>query len=183
MYLRSLFEADSIPILERMLSFSEARHRVLAENVANAETPSWRRKDLRVDEFRAQLERAVQEREKRPGRFSMREVDLSGGMERGPFLFRRSHAGMLRHDENNVDMDREMALLGRNGLFHNTVAALLKQKYGSLRTALSGRGAGRSSISTRRVSSSSVAEIRAFSAGGEPARDSAGPGPDQVRKT
>ena len=40
-----------------------------------------------------------------------------------------------------IPMGRCVALLGRNALRHNTVAALLKQKFASLRTALSGRGA------------------------------------------
>jgi flagellar basal-body rod protein FlgB len=138
-----MFEAGALPVLERVLAFTEARHGVLATNVANAETPTWRRQDLPVGAFRRELDRAVELRRARPGRFRMRPVDLRPAPDdRGPFVFRRNHAGVLRHDGNNVDLDQEMALLGRNALLHNTVATLLRQKYGLLRTAVAGRGTG-----------------------------------------
>ena len=139
MYVRGMFESNALPVLERTLSFTEARHHVLAQNVANAETPGWRRKDLPVGEFKDAMERAVSARERTPGRFEMHPVSQRAGTDRGPFLFRENHAGMIRHDGNSVDLDREMALLGRNALLHNTVAALLRGKYASLRAAVSGR--------------------------------------------
>ena len=139
MFIRGIFEAGSIPVLERVLSFTEARHEVLAANVANAETPGWRRRDLAVGEFTRELEKAISARKSAPGRFRMKEVDLNPVLDRGPFTFERSGAGMLRHDGNNVDLDREMALLARNALLHNTVASLLRQRFSSLRTAVSGR--------------------------------------------
>ena len=140
MFLRGMLEADAIPVLERVLAFTEKRHQVLAANVANAETPDWRRQDLRVDRFEKLLAEAMARREKRPGRFEMRDDGAAPSIDRGPFVSRRSHAGMLRHDGNNVDLDREMALLARNGQHHNTVAAFLRQKYASLRAALQDRG-------------------------------------------
>ncbi len=142
MFVRGMFEVGALPVLERVASFAEARHAVLATNVANAETPGWRRQDLPVGEFRRELELAVRRRRKVPGRFQVRAVALKPAADRGPFVLRQNHGGMLRHDENNVDMDREMALLGRNALLHNTVTALLRQKYAGLKAAVSGRNTG-----------------------------------------
>lgn len=142
MFLNSMFQTDAIPLLEKALSFSEARHGVLASNVANAETPNYRRQDLPVKDFQKAMQEAVARRERHRGHFAMDPVSLTGQVDRGPFLFRPNDAGMLRHDNNNVDMDREMALLGRNGLYHSTVAALLRKKFGGLRRALNEGRAG-----------------------------------------
>ena len=136
MFVRELFEADALPVLERVLAFTEARHAVLAANVANAETPSWRRQDLPVAEFRRELERAIDRRDATPGRFVMRPVSLEPAGDRHSGS---SEAGILRHDDNSVDLDREMALLARNGLFHNTVATLAREKYRSMLAAIEGR--------------------------------------------
>jgi flagellar basal-body rod protein FlgB len=108
--------------------------------VANAETPAWRRQDLAVADFQRELSRAVDRRSRTPGRFEMRPVSLAPEVARGPFVLRRNEAGMLRHDGNNVDVDREMALLGRNALYHNTMAALLRSKYQGMVAAIEARG-------------------------------------------
>ncbi len=141
MFLREMFETDSLPVLERAMAFSEQRHRLLAANIANAETPNYRRQDLQVASFRRALDRAIERQGHEPGRFVMEERDFSIRRERGPFLSRRNEAGMLRHDGNNVDMDREMALLARNGIEYNTLATLVRRKYDSLRAALQSTGA------------------------------------------
>ena len=131
MVLRSFFESDSLPVLERVLAFTEARHRVLAANVANVETPGYRRQDLAVGRFQGELERAIERRRAAPGRFDMAETSAASGP-------RSSNLGMVRHDQNDLDLDREMALLGRNALLHNTAAALARAKYNGLRLAISG---------------------------------------------
>ena len=134
MIFRGIFEADSIPVLERVLSFTEARHKVLAANIANAETPGYRRQDLPVRAFKQRLREALRKRISRPGRFSMGPVP-----KRAERAEAGIYAGMLRHDGNNVSVDKEMALLARNALLHNTVAALLRGKYATLRRAVTGR--------------------------------------------
>jgi flagellar basal-body rod protein FlgB len=140
MFLRAMLEDDSLPALERAMAFNEKRHRLLAANVANVETPGYRRQDLNVDAFRGALVRALERQERAPGSFVMEERDFGIRRERGSLGFRRSEAGMRRHDGNNVDMDKEMALLARNGIEYNTLATLIKRKYDTLRTALQGSG-------------------------------------------
>jgi flagellar basal-body rod protein FlgB len=137
-----MFETGSLPVLERAMAFNEKRHRLLATNVANVETPNYRRQDLNVGSFRRALDRALDRQTYEPGRFVMEERDFDIRRERGPFLHRRNEAGMLRHDGNNVDMDREMALLARNGIEYNTLATLVKRKYDGLRGALQSTGSG-----------------------------------------
>ena len=51
----SLFQGTSIPVLEQVVRFTEARHGVLAGNVANLDTPGYTTRDLSVDLFQEKL--------------------------------------------------------------------------------------------------------------------------------
>ena len=44
--LSGLFQATTIPVLEQMVSFAQARHIVLAGNIANMDTPGYQAHDL-----------------------------------------------------------------------------------------------------------------------------------------
>ena len=39
---RQLFESSTLPMLEQVVNFTEARHGVLAGNMANLDTPGYR---------------------------------------------------------------------------------------------------------------------------------------------
>ena len=42
----------TIPLLQEVASFAEARHHVLAGNIANVDTPGYRVRDLSPETFR-----------------------------------------------------------------------------------------------------------------------------------
>ena len=41
MFFEGLVNRGSLPAMEKMLAFTEARHRVLTENIANVDTPGY----------------------------------------------------------------------------------------------------------------------------------------------
>ena len=49
--LPSLFDSSSLPVLEQVVNFTEARHGVLAGNIANLDTPGYRSRDLSTEEL------------------------------------------------------------------------------------------------------------------------------------
>lgn len=61
--LDQLLNSTTVPLLQQLAEFSERRHEVLAGNVANIDTPHYRRKDLPVGEFQAALKNAVSARQ------------------------------------------------------------------------------------------------------------------------
>ncbi len=63
--LPTLFNNTSIPILQEAVSFAEARHHVLAGNIANADTPGYRVRDLSVETFQDRLKDAIASRSQR----------------------------------------------------------------------------------------------------------------------
>jgi flagellar basal-body rod protein FlgB len=124
--LESMFDRGSVPALELILSWSSARHRVIAANVANAQTPGYRAQDLSEREFRSALARA-----------------LAGGPAATGLVPRPAEtAGIVKPDGNNVDLEVEMGRMARNGMLHTFAATLLAQQLGQMREAVAERVIG-----------------------------------------
>lgn len=134
----SMFDKGAAPVLERAMSFQEQRHRLIARNIANVETPGYRPVDAPVAEFQALLRRSIAERDSRPVQvFAMqsgRDVHAGRTLALNPVA---SHDGILRHGENAVDIDREAALLARNAMEFRAAASLLKKQYALIRDTIS----------------------------------------------
>lgn len=112
--------AFGIDVLGRIMDAAALRHKVIAQNVANVNTPGYRR--LAV-EFEDELARALGT----PGGASRvtPKVVVADGPE--------------RVDGNTVDMDREMSDLSKNGLLYQAAAQIVASRMAALRSAVSGR--------------------------------------------
>jgi flagellar basal-body rod protein FlgB len=64
--LQSIFNRTTVPLLEKVAAFAERRQEVLAGNVANINTPTYKRRDLPVADFQEAMRNAVAQRT-RPG--------------------------------------------------------------------------------------------------------------------
>ena len=53
--LTSMFDNSTLPMLEQVVNFTQARHGVLAGNIANLDTPGYRARDLSPQEFQERL--------------------------------------------------------------------------------------------------------------------------------
>ena len=140
-----MFEKGSTPILERTMDFTEARHRLILSNVANADTPHYRRLDLDKKGFTRVLDDAIRSRrEYHPGRFEMQHDLRVPTDDRGSYLPGRwfktgAHEGPLRHDNNNVSLEREMAILAQNAGAYRRAAGLLRKQLSQIRAAIAER--------------------------------------------
>ncbi len=145
MYFKAMFDQGLIPVLEKIVSFTEARHHVIANNIANVDTPNSRRRDLPVSEFQNALVKSIEyRRATNPRKFAFLETDNVMANELGGIAARvvtaaPSPLDILRHDNNNVSIDREMAELAKNTLLHNGMVQILAKEFLMLRTAISER--------------------------------------------
>lgn len=135
MRVETIFDRGSLPVLEAMVRFSSVRHKAIANNIANAETPGYRAIDVPTEDFRRALARAIRDqRESRIGIFDRKTVDAA------PLRFGAAReTGALKENGNNVDLEIEMGRLARNGMLHNLSAALLAHQFGQLREAIGER--------------------------------------------
>jgi flagellar basal-body rod protein FlgB len=111
----SLIETPSMERLSHFLDLTVRRSGVIAENIANLDTPGYHTRDL---DFRSQLALAGgAEPAQEP-----RVIEISGLTE--------------RPDGNNVNMDREGLALGQTQLQFQTGVALLKAEFHRLSQAI-----------------------------------------------
>jgi flagellar basal-body rod protein FlgB len=112
--------AFGVDVLGRVMDAAALRHKVIAQNVANVNTPGYRR--LAV-EFEDELAKALGT-PGGAGRVTPKVV-IADGPE--------------RVDGNTVDLDREMGDLTKNGLLYQAAAQIIASRLAAMRSAVSGR--------------------------------------------
>jgi flagellar basal-body rod protein FlgB len=118
---------ETMEVLRQATTFALRRHDLLAQNVANADTPGFRARDLG---FAHQLS------------IAQRTAALPAADLGTPALDVRVVDGpdaAVRDDGNTVDVDRQMARLSHNALYHNVVVQLMTARIRTLRSAITGQ--------------------------------------------
>jgi flagellar basal-body rod protein FlgB len=96
---------------------------VIAQNVANVNTPGYRRRDVSFED-------ALARQLSRPGTGQISEVK--------PQII-QAVSGYERQDGNNVDVDAEMGRLQKNTLLFSVYSQVLAAKMAAMRAAITGR--------------------------------------------
>ena len=134
-----MFNRGSLPALEAMMHFTTARHKALAHNVANVDTVGFKAVDAPVEEFWEMLSRAFEAQKESPvGVFALegtRSIEVTSQGLRVE-VDEAKDAGILKHTNNNVDLDIEMGKMVKNAGLHNTAAAILKHQLDMLHMAI-----------------------------------------------
>lgn len=132
----------AFPMLDKTLAFTEARNRMLAENVANITTPGYRTKQLSVESFQSALKGATERRSSKDRSFRLAstrefEVDDLGFLRTRPS--EEPAENLLFQDGTNARVERQMAMLAENAMMNQVTAEILKGYYGGVSKAIRGR--------------------------------------------
>ena len=104
-------------LLAQVMTAAGLRHRVIAQNVANVNTPGYKRLEVR---FEDELTKS-----------------LAGGGPAKPAVVRAD--GPERVDGNTVDIDREMGDMNKNALLYQAAAQVASFRLAALRSSITGR--------------------------------------------
>ncbi|HYC78704.1 MAG TPA: flagellar basal body rod protein FlgB [Planctomycetota bacterium] len=110
------------PLVEALMNAATDRHRAVAANLANVETPGYRAVGVKFD---AALEDAV------------REGDLEALRGARAGTFRRD--GKVKSNGNDVDLDVELGEMNRNSLAYQTLMTAVMMRQQQMRSAVAGR--------------------------------------------
>lgn len=110
-------------MLSKLVDVTVLRHKVLTQNVANVNTPGYRKLDVSFDQALDQhLQRHGEE-----GISCLQPTIVEDNMT------------PTRLDGNNVDIDREMMRLNKNTLFNNALLQIVSTKTAMMRRAINGQ--------------------------------------------
>jgi flagellar basal-body rod protein FlgB len=107
-----------IDLIGKALNIRTANHKVIAGNIANADTPGFKEKEV---DFKKQLEK---------------QMTYSGGVDiaetaEEPF-------GFATLDENTVNMENQVMKLTENSLYYDALVQALSKKFSMMRYIISG---------------------------------------------
>lgn len=124
----ALFNQPGYLGAKRMLDATVARHDAIAANIANAETPHYKRVDL-APSFRAELQSAL----------AGQDAGKLGSLR--PELAVDSQALPVNRDGNTVNLEHELVELSQNSLQHAVETQLVSSSLLKLRLAITGKSA------------------------------------------
>ena len=112
-----------VDFLARLLDVTSLRHQVIAENVANVNTPGYHQMDGSFEDAFSKI--LASGRNGQAMGITPKVVECKGVSE--------------RPDGNNVDIDGEMGRLTKNTTLYNVYAQILAVQLAEMRSAISGQ--------------------------------------------
>ena len=122
-----IFQTDNYQLARKLLDASVLRQAAIATNVANAETPGFRRLDIAPD-FATQLKSRLA-----GGSLGRTAETLQ------PTLSEDQTARSVRPDGNTVELERELLAMNRNAVEYDFLTEVVSRNIKQLRLAITGR--------------------------------------------
>ncbi|EXX91379.1 flagellar basal-body rod protein FlgB [Paenibacillus darwinianus] len=125
--------------LQGAIGAAETRQQVIADNIANVDVPYFKRSEVVFEEMLEQQLNAFGTKELAGKRTLARHIPIgSGSADLQPRIV-TDQTSVMNNNVNNVDIDREMALLAKNQLRYNAMIQQLNHEVRMMRTAMEGR--------------------------------------------
>lgn len=121
-----VFERENYVIAKKLLDVSHSRHQAIAGNLANVDTPGFKRRDVQAD-FATQLAKLA------------KNDDLNGISKLRPTLQTDFKSPSVRADGNNVQMDKELLEMNKNSMQYDFLTYYTANSLKRIKTAITGR--------------------------------------------
>jgi flagellar basal-body rod protein FlgB len=132
----------TVGMLKNAMDGASAAHGVIANNIANVNTPNFRRSDVSFKEALAATEADPGDPDELAlATSSDRHIPLGGPQDAQPFAISTTvdDSQQMRVDGSNVDVDQEMAKLSLNSSYAQTMGQMLQNQYTRLHNAITER--------------------------------------------
>lgn len=120
-----------INILDKAADAATMREEILTNNIANDDTPNYKRKDVSFERYLEQALIGGNPLEERVAEINTHLSDFGG------WMYTDTSTLSYRLDGNNVDSDTENAMLAHNQIRYNTLVEQIGQEFGRYKTVLS----------------------------------------------
>ncbi len=141
--LNSIIDMPSMAIMEKAMQAASLRHEVLSNNMANVNTPGFKRKRVEFEKLlSAALYGADNSKKLRLARTNPRDIAVysqGGNYASVQPVVQQINDTTMRADGNNVDPDREMAGMAKNTMYYDALAREMGAQISNLRLVIKGQ--------------------------------------------
>ncbi|AEY66586.1 flagellar basal body rod protein FlgB [Clostridium sp. BNL1100] len=132
--IEKLYEKSNL--LEKSLNASWARNEVISQNLANVDTPNYKRKDVTFEEY---LNDSLDSKKLEGITTDERHIPIkSKNIDKiKPEITQDNSDTSMRIDGNNVDIDSEMAYLAKNTIQYNSLIQMINNNYSKIKNVIS----------------------------------------------
>jgi flagellar basal-body rod protein FlgB len=130
-----LMDTPDTLILERAMDVSMVRSELLQNNIANVNTPNFKRSDV---DFAAIFAETLAQNDLPMVKTNARHFRGMTSDQSVPRIITDT-ATSSRYDENNVDVEAEMAQITENSIYYQSLSALWKKEMNKLKMVIQGR--------------------------------------------
>lgn len=120
-----MFNEVSLKVLEKALDAASLRQNVIANNLANIDTPGFKKSLVQFEDILA-------DRLKEIG-----AQTTDSALESVEPIVQTEESTSIRTDGNNVDVETEMTALAKNEIYYNTLVRSISSQLGILRMVIS----------------------------------------------
>ncbi len=136
-----LFDLPILGALKTRMKWHAERQVVLAQNVANAETPGFRAKDLKAPDFRRMLEQAPARGVASADAPQRTHAAHMGGLSvSGSFASEESEAFEVTPEGNSVVLEDEMMKIAQNQIDHQMAVTVYARGIAMMKKAVGRSG-------------------------------------------
>jgi len=122
--------SDTISTLENAINYSNIKQKVIAQNIANVDTPNYKAKDVT---FKESLNNAIEAK-----KTDVRHIDFAGSNQTGNSTIVTKSSAAYNNSGNSVDVDKEMTELATNQIYYNALIDRISGKFTSLENVIKG---------------------------------------------
>ena len=123
--IEALYDREAYQMAQVLMDKSVLKHQAIAANIANIETPGYKRVDLDKT-FEAQLQ----------GMLKSGDTEALGQFQHKLTIDTESPS--VRPDGNNVQLEDEMLSMNRNALEYEFLTKYMSKSFGRINTAITG---------------------------------------------
>ncbi|WP_346354633.1 flagellar basal body rod protein FlgB [Azotosporobacter soli] len=130
--LKALLGSPRVDILEKAIGASTLRQKVISDNIANVNTPKFKKSEVQFEEL---LAKEMSQDKLQMARTNAAHMPMQAEGIPGPRVNTITQTS-YRTDGNNVDIDTEMAGMAKNNIYYNAVVQQLSGYFSGLRSAI-----------------------------------------------
>ena len=139
--LEQIFNSSNFNYLPRALTAANMRQEVIANNVANVNTPNFKKSVVEFEELLArEIYGEEDDRKLKMARTHDKHLPYVPLEFRAEPTISQDNSTVMRVDDNNVDIDIEMASLAKNQLYYNAIVTQFGGHVSRMKAAITSNG-------------------------------------------